>query len=90
MQNTPTGCGNDLPILLRNLFFVGFGSISSYLGIGRPRPWISSPTLALGLPTYSCTSQIMLGGILWKVKLALAALISGLLADIRRNLQKLT
>ena len=27
VQKTPMGCGNDLPILLRNVFFVDFGNI---------------------------------------------------------------
>ena len=27
MQNTPTGSGNDLPILLRNMFFIVFPAI---------------------------------------------------------------
>ena len=36
-QNTPTGCGNDLPIFLRDLYFRICGPISSYSGVGHLR-----------------------------------------------------
>ena len=41
VQNTPTGCGNDLPILLRSHFFRGIIGILlkidllHYMGLGR-------------------------------------------------------
>ena len=34
---TPTGCGNDLPILLRDHYFRICGPISSYSGTGHLR-----------------------------------------------------
>ena len=37
VQNTPMGCGNDLPILLRDHYFRICDPISSYSGTGYLR-----------------------------------------------------